>query len=305
MRVITWRKINEENWYLEDALGGVSVIDGGLFLTTWIRLGHARKKNDFEYELTDEKAGIYGGKNLPGEYEPQTVRFYSGGNYESSQEWSNLYQEFLNGDKTPEKRQQFWEYDPRSQSPQGATFVIREDGQMLCYGGYFHGDIWADNGYFKGKIEADEGYFKGTLTATTGTIGGLNIYEDGFGIKGGNFYVDSSGNLTANNANISGDINVTTGGSIGNFSVYDNYLEFRTPDSISGRDLVVRIGQLNNSSNYGIIAGKTNTNSNTFLSTNLSKLVVQKGNFQYDSLETSYIRASHTNSTQISTEDLF
>ena len=176
---------------------------------------------------------------------------------------------------------------------------------MLCYGGYFHGDIWADNGYFKGKIEADEGYFKGTLTATTGTIGGLNIYEDGFGIKGGNFYVDSSGNLTANNANISGDINVTTGGSIGNFSVYDNYLEFRTPDSTSGRDLVVRIGQLDNSSNYGIIAGKTNTNSSTFLSTNLSKLVVQKGNFQYDSLETSYIRALHTNSTQISTEDIY
>lgn len=313
LKVITWRKINEENWYLEDALGGVSVTDGGLFLTTWIRLGHAKKKNDFEYELTDEKAGIYGGKNLPGEYEPQTVRFYSGGNYESSQEWSNLYQNLLNtlnnsGTSEEDKqsaRQQFWEYDPRSQSPQGATFVIREDGQMLCYGGYFHGDIWAENGYFKGKIEADEGYFKGTLTATTGTIGGLNIYEDGFGIKGGNFYVDSSGNLTANNANISGDINVTTGGSIGNFSVYDNYLEFRTPDSISGRDLVIRIGQLDNSSNYGIIAGKTNTNSGTFLSTNLSKLVVQKGNFQYDSLETSYIRASHTNSTQISTEDLY
>lgn len=313
LKIITWRKINEENWYLEDALGGVTITDGGLFLTTWIRLGHAEKKNDFEYELTDEKAGIYGGSNLPGEYFPQTVRFYSGGNYISAQEWSNLYQNLLNTLNNPDTseedkqsaRQQFWEYDPRSQSPQGATFVIREDGQMLCYGGYFHGDIWAENGYFKGKIEADEGYFKGTLTATTGTIGGLNIYEDGFGIKGGNFYVDSSGNLTANNANISGDINVTTGGSIGNFSVYDNYLEFRTPDSTSGRDLVVRIGQLNNSSNYGIIAGKTNTNSSTFLSTNLSKLVVQKGNFQYDSLETSYIRALHTNSTQISTEDIY
>lgn len=215
LKVITWRKINEENWYLEDALGGVSITDGGLFLTTWIRLGHAKKKNDFEYELTDEKAGIYGGKNLPGEYEPQTVRFYSGGNYESSQEWSNLYQEFLDGNKTPEKRQQFWEYDPRSQSPQGATFVIREDGQMLCYGGYFHGDIWAENGYFKGKIEADEGYFKGTLTATTGTIGGLDIYEDGFGIKGGNFYVDSSGNLTAKNGTFEGLITATQGSNFG------------------------------------------------------------------------------------------
>lgn len=223
LKIITWRKINEENWYLEDALGGVTITDGGLFLTTWIRLGHAEKKNDFEYELTDEKAGIYGGSNLPGEYFPQTVRFYSGGNYTSAQEWSNLYQNFLNTINDPDiseddkklARENFWEYDPRSQSPQGATFVIREDGQMLCYGGYFHGDIWADNGYFKGKIEADEGYFKGTLTATTGTIGGLNIYEDGFGIKGGNFYVDSEGNLTAKNGTFEGLITATQGSSFG------------------------------------------------------------------------------------------
>lgn len=264
LKVITWRKINEENWYLEDALGGVSVTDGGLFLTTWIRLGHAKKKNDFEYELTDEKAGIYGGKNLPGEYEPQTVRFYSGGNYESSQEWSNLYQEFLNGDKTPEKRQQFWKYDPRSQSPQGATFVIREDGQMLCYGGYFHGDIWVDNGYFKGKIEADEGYFKGTLTATTGTIGGLNIYEDGFGIKGGNFYVDSNGNLTAKNANINGNLSVSVGGNIGNFKVQNNYLEFRMPDTVSGRELLIKIGKTT-FNNFGVIMGKVYTGENSYI----------------------------------------
>lgn len=262
LKIITWRKINEENWYLEDALGGVSVTDGGLFLTTWIRLGHARKKNDFEYELTDEKAGIYGGKNLPGEYEPQTVRFYSGGNYESSQEWSNLYQEFLNGDKTPEKRQQFWEYDPRSQSPQGATFVIREDGQMLCYGGYFHGDIWAENGYFKGKIEADEGYFKGTLTATTGTIGGLNIYEDGFGIKGGNFYVDSNGNLTAKNANISGSLNVTEGGSVGGMVVKENYMQYLSPLIDSNTRVGIQIGQLSNTDQWGISLSSYTKNGN-------------------------------------------
>lgn len=215
LKVITWRKINEENWYLEDALGGVSITDGGLFLTTWIRLGHAKKKNDFEYELTDEKAGIYGGKNLPGEYEPQTVRFYSGGNYESSQEWSNLYQEFLNGDKTPEERQQFWEYDPRSQSPQGATFVIREDGQMLCYGGYFHGDIWADNGYFSGNIKAT-----GSIIATGGKIGNLLINSDGsFGQQDGNFYVDPNGNLTAKNGVFSGEINAVNGSFSGTLTV--------------------------------------------------------------------------------------
>ena len=212
LKVITWRKINEENWYLEDALGGVSITDGGLFLTTWIRLGHAKKKNDFEYELTDEKAGIYGGKNLPGEYEPQTVRFYSGGNYESSQEWSNLYQEFLNGDMT---REDFWAHNPRSQSPQGATFVIREDGQMLCYGGYFHGDIWADNGYFSGNIKAT-----GSIIATGGKIGNLLINSDGsFGQQDGNFYVDPNGNLTAKNGVFSGEINAVNGSFSGTLTV--------------------------------------------------------------------------------------
>lgn len=260
LKVITWRKINEENWYLEDALGGVSVTDGGLFLTTWIRLGHAKKKNDFEYELTDEKAGIYGGKNLPGEYEPQTVRFYSGGNYESSQEWSNLYQEFLNGDKTPEKRQQFWKYDPRSQSPQGATFVIREDGQMLCYGGYFHGDIWADNGYFSGNIKAT-----GSIIATGGKIGNLLINSDGsFGQQDGNFYVDPNGNLTAKNANISGNLSVSVGGNIGNFKVQDNYLEFRMPDTVSGRELLIKIGKTT-SNNFGVIMGKVYTGGDSYI----------------------------------------
>lgn len=260
LKVITWRKINEENWYLEDALGGVSVTDGGLFLTTWIRLGHAKKKNDFEYELTDEKAGIYGGKNLPGEYEPQTVRFYSGGNYESSQEWSNLYQEFLNGDKTPEKRQQFWKYDPRSQSPQGATFVIREDGQMLCYGGYFHGDIWADNGYFSGNIKAT-----GSIIATGGKIGNLLINSDGsFGQQDGNFYVDPNGNLTAKNANINGNLSISVGGNIGNFKVQDNYLEFRIPDTVSGRELLIKIGKTT-SNNFGVIMGKVYTGGDSYI----------------------------------------
>ena len=223
LKVITWRKINEENWYLEDALGGVSVTDGGLFLTTWIRLGHASKKNDFEYELTDEKAGIYGGKNLPGEYEPQTVRFYSGGSYESSQEWSNLYQNLLNTLNNPDTseedkqsaRQQFWEYDPKSKEPQGATFVIREDGQMLCYGGYFHGDIWAENGYFSGNIKAT-----GSITATGGKIGNLLINSDGsFGQQDGNFYVDPNGNLTAKNGVFSGEINAVNGSFSGTLTV--------------------------------------------------------------------------------------
>ena len=301
LKVITWRKINEENFYLEDALKYITSIDQGLVLTTWIRLGHATAINDFQVEFTDEKAGIYGGEDLYG-FEDHTVRIYSGGNLESAQTWSNKFQEVLDDPTNTAKRQQFYEYSPKDND--GATFVVRQDGSVLCYNGYFHGDIWANNGFFKGNIDAE-----GKIVATSGSIGNLNIYSTeeggGFGLKDGNFYVDPNGNLTAKNADISGNLSVTTGGNIGNFKVFDDYVEFRTPDSTSGRDLVVRIGQLDTSNNYGIIAGKTNTNSSSFLNTNLSKLVIQKGNFQYDSLVTSYINADSVTSTQMSTEDLY
>ena len=301
LKVITWRKINEENFYLEDALKYITSIDQGLVLTTWIRLGHATAINDFQVEFTDEKAGIYGGEDLYG-FEDHTVRIYSGGNLESAQTWSNKFQEVLDDPTNVAKRQQFYEYSPKDHD--GATFVVRQDGSVLCYNGYFHGDIWANNGFFKGNIDAE-----GKIVATSGSIGNLNIYSTeeggGFGLKDGNFYVDPNGNLTAKNADISGNLSVTTGGNIGNFKVFDDYIEFRTPDSTSGRDLVVRIGQLDTSNNYGIIAGKTNTNSSSFLNTNLSKLVIQKGNFQYDSLVTSYINADNVTSTQMSTEDLY
>lgn len=300
LKVITWRKINEENFYLEDALKYITSIDQGLVLTTWIRLGHATAINDFQVEFTDEKAGIYGGEDLYG-FEDHTVRIYSGGNLESAQTWSNKFQEVLDDPTNTAKRQQFYEYSPKDND--GATFVVRQDGSVLCYNGYFHGDIWANNGFFKGNIDAE-----GKIVATSGSIGNLNIYSTeeggGFGLKDGNFYVDPNGNLTAKNADISGNLSVTTGGNIGNFKVFDDYIEFRTPDSTSGRDLVVRIGQLG-TSNYGIIAGKTNTNSSSFLNTNLSKLVIQKGNFPYDSLVTSHINADNVTSTQISTENLY
>ena len=273
LKIITWRKINEENWYLEDALGGVTITDGGLFLTTWIRLGHAKKKNDFEYELTDEKAGIYGGSNLPGEYFPQTVRFYSGGNYTSAQEWSNLYQNFLNTINDPDiseddkklARENFWEYDPRSQSPQGATFVIREDGQMLCYGGYFHGDIWAENGYFNGEIVAK----------TAGQIGNLKINSDGsFGQIDGNFYIDPNGNLTAKNGTFSGEINATSGTFSGSISVGEGFnlgklylhndgiyvLRNNNPNVSDNATAIGYFSKTGSSGNYtGIVVGKKNS----------------------------------------------
>lgn len=209
LKVITWRKINEENFYLEDALKYITSIDQGLVLTTWIRLGHATAINDFQVEFTDEKAGIYGGEDLYG-FEDHTVRIYSGGNLESAQTWSNKFQQLLNKEITA---QEFYEYSPKDNN--GATFVVRQDGSVLCYNGYFHGDIYANNGFFKGNIDA-----KGKVIATSGKIGNIVINEDGsFGQSDGNFYVDPNGNLTAKNGVFSGEINAVNGSFSGTINV--------------------------------------------------------------------------------------
>lgn len=218
LKVITWRKINEENFYLEDALKYITSIDQGLVLTTWIRLGHATAINDFQVEFTDEKAGIYGGEDLYG-FEDHTVRIYSGGNLESAQTWSNKFQEVLDDPTNTAKRQQFYEYSPKDND--GATFVVRQDGSVLCYNGYFHGDIWANNGFFKGNIDAE-----GKIVATSGSIGNLNIYSTeeggGFGLKDGNFYVDPNGNLTAKNGSFEGIIYAKQGSQLGKLFLTEN-----------------------------------------------------------------------------------
>lgn len=239
LKVITWRKINEENFYLEDALKYITSIDQGLVLTTWIRLGHATAINDFQVEFTDEKAGIYGGEDLYG-FEDHTVRIYSGGNLESAQTWSNKFQQLLDKEITA---QEFYEYSPKDNN--GATFVVRQDGSVLCYNGYFHGDIWANNGHFNGEV-----------IATSGKIGNLNIYSEedggGFGLKNGNFYVDPDGNLTAKNANISGSLNVTEGGSVGGMVVKENYMQYLSPLIDSNTRVGIQIGQLSNTDQWGI-----------------------------------------------------
>lgn len=249
LKVITWRKINEENFYLEDALKYITSIDQGLVLTTWIRLGHATAINDFQVKFEDEKAGIYGGEDLYG-FEDHTVRIYSGGNLESAQTWSNKFQQLLNKEITA---QEFYEYSPKDNN--GATFVVRQDGSVLCYNGYFHGDIWANNGYFNGKVDAN-----------SGTIGNLNIYSEadggGFGLKDGNFYVDPDGNLTAKNANISGSLNVTEGGSVGGMVVKENYMQYLSPLIDSNTRVGIQIGQLSNTDQWGISLSSYTKNGN-------------------------------------------
>lgn len=244
LKVITWRKVNEENWYLEDALKYNTITDGGLLLTGWLRLGKATKVDDFSYTLNEEKAGIYGLTNLPDKYKDQTVRFYSGGSYESAQIWSNKYQDFLNGDLSKED---FYAYDPSSVT-NGSTFVVRQDGTLLAYNGYFRGEI----------------------VASKGKIGNLDINTDGsFGQSTGNFYVDPNGNLTAKDVNVKGIFNIDTNSSLGIFTVKDNNLEVRLVNDAS-TDLLLQMGQITGLE-YGIQMGKVTTGTTDYVGDYYSK----------------------------------
>lgn len=199
IKTLSYRKINEENFYVEDALKYTTNIEGGLILSTSIRLGHTTRIDDFSVTFTDEKAGMYGGSNLPGMgFVDKTVRIWSGGTLESAQLWSN---EFENYKDDPDH----W----RSYTPPGSTFVVRQDGSVL-----------AKNGLFLGTVIADNGYFHGSIKSFDGQIGNLKINADGsFGQSDGNFYVDPNGNLTAKNGTFSGEVNAVNGSFSGTLTV--------------------------------------------------------------------------------------
>ena len=199
IKTITYRKINEENFYVEDALKYTTSIENGLILSTSIRLGHAERIDDFSVTFTDEKAGMYGGSNLPGMgFADKTVRIWSGGTLDSAQLWSNEFEEHKNDAN-------YW----RTYTPPGSSFVVRQDGSVL-----------ANNGLFLGTVIANDGYFNGTIHSFDGQIGNIKINADGsFGQQNSNFYVDKDGNLTAKNGTFNGEINAVNGSFSGTISV--------------------------------------------------------------------------------------
>ena len=124
-----------------------------------------------------------------------------------------------------------WSIQGNSLTARGG--VVSINPEYLKYGNNFYVDangyLTATNGTFSGTVNADSGTFT-NVTIETGTIGGFNISGDsltGSSVEinpsflryGDNFYVDSSGELTATNGNFSGILNATDGGDLGGFKV--------------------------------------------------------------------------------------
>ena len=109
---------------------------------------------------------------------------------------------------------------------QGVTVV--DNGSVLTF--------LVDAAYVKANV-INAGYLTGLeLNFTKGTIGGLFIQNNGIASSNGNFSISSAGVLTATQANISGNVNATTG-TIGGFSIGSNFMESAT--SYNGGKFVI------------------------------------------------------------------
>jgi len=112
-----------------------------------------------------------------------------------------------------------------------SNFISASSGKIEISSSNFHlkeGNITASNVDLSGKITATSGEFTGDVIAThinttSGSIGGWTIGTDklsttgfqlsssGYVISSSNFQVDHSGNITASNVDISGNITITGG----------------------------------------------------------------------------------------------
>lgn len=121
-----------------------------------------------------------------------------------------------------------------------SVFAVYHNGKMYCENADISGKITAHDGYIGGWTIEDGQLSGGYLSA--GTIYGTNIesaslessYISGGSIDiGSNFSVDSGGNMTCSNADVSGTIN-SSSGTIGGFTIGD--------DTLTSGDLVIGEG---------------------------------------------------------------
>lgn len=111
-----------------------------------------------------------------------------------------------------------------------APFYVWANGDLVANSGTFGGDLSAAGGTFTGSLTAATGTFNGDISAASGTftgdLSGADITGGTINIGNGTFQVDSSGNLTATSATLSGYIAVgadyddlATSGSIAGWQV--------------------------------------------------------------------------------------
>ena len=117
--------------YLQDALKGSTVIDGGLILTKLIQLGDHSNESDFV-----EKAGangVYVDDNSPA--------FWAGGNIDQAIDLINAYKDNPNAQLTEE------------QMAGMAKYAVTHGGRVMANDGIFRGTVYAQNGVFGGAVQ--------------------------------------------------------------------------------------------------------------------------------------------------------
>lgn len=117
--------------YLQDALKGSTIIDGGLILTKLIQLGDHSNESEFV-----EKAGANGRY-----VDDNSPAFWAGGTMDQAIALINAYKDNPNAQLTEE------------QMAGMAKYAVTHGGRVIANDGIFRGTVYAQNGVFGGAVQ--------------------------------------------------------------------------------------------------------------------------------------------------------
>ena len=145
--------------YLQDALAGSTIIDGGLILTNLIQVGEYSNQTEFV-----PKAGMNGLH-----YDDNSPAFWAGGGIQKAIDLINAFKDNPNAKLTDEQ----W--------ASMAKFALTHGGRAILNEGIFRGTIYAQNGVFGGRLQLGFQRISGTHTLTINDSSSIWLQGEGYG----------------------------------------------------------------------------------------------------------------------------
>ena len=279
-------------WYMMDALAGTTRIDGGLILTSIVRLGQWQ-----DGELRKVNACISGIYN-----DDDDVALCGGGDLDKAIYTVMLYRD----DPTYEPTEEELSNIANVVMTHGGRMILNDviaRGYIYAKGGVFRGKVYAEGGEFTGTVHATDGVFRGTVYATEGEFTGV-VYASGGSFTGtvhatsGEFY----GKVTATSGVFNGTVNANAGYfknvSVSNINTPDDnfYIDeignvhVKNISATGGNitDISVIRGDFANIDVDGLtavnadISGKVTATSGSFSNVSVSNINTENDNFYID-----------------------
>lgn len=142
--------------YLQDALAGSTIIDGGLILTNLIQVG--------EYSNQTEFVPMAGMNGL--HYDDNSPAFWAGGGIQKAIDLINAFKDNPNAQLTDEQ----W--------ASMAKFALTHGGRAILNEGIFRGTIYAQNGVFGGRLQLGFQEIKNSHTLNINDSSSIWLYGE-------------------------------------------------------------------------------------------------------------------------------